>query len=194
MTSSRQVAHIQMFSQFPVCACAYVYACMYCLTHPELVTSLLSPQHHHWSSLHHNDLYRPRPRHICGSLPPSLSLSLSFFLSLFFLSLSFCIPHTNTQIYTTCPYFSCLSFIPYIFFTPTLFSLSWTFLIASSSSSKCSPALVHSTITGGEKKSAWFTLQGLNACLTWHLSAMITNTSFNVSKLEKVVAVAHGRA
>lgn len=61
---------------------AYVYACMYCLTHPELVTSLLSLQHHHWSSLHHNDLYRPRPCHICGSLPPFLSLSLSLYLCL----------------------------------------------------------------------------------------------------------------
>lgn len=68
-----------------VCAPAYVCACMYCLTHPELVTSLLSTQHHHWSSLHHNDLYRLRPHHICGSLPPSLSLSLS--LSPVFLAL-----------------------------------------------------------------------------------------------------------
>lgn len=155
-----------MFSQFPVCVCAYVYACMYCLTHPELVTSLLSPQHHHWSSLHHNDLYRPRPRHICGSLPPSLSLSLSFFLSLFFLSLSFCIPHTNTQIYTTCPYFSCLSFIPYIFFPPLC--LVCHGLSSSLLRPQASAPLLWSTalLQEEKKKSAWFTLQGLNACLT----------------------------
>lgn len=143
MTSSRQVAHIQMFSQFPLCVCAstYVYACMYCLTHPELVTSLLSPQHHHWSSLHHNDLYRPRPRHICGSLPPFLSLSLS-------VSLSFCIPHTQpVHISPAYPLFHPVFF--------TLFPLSQTFLIASSTS-KCFPALVHSTITGEKNCMAHF--------------------------------------
>lgn len=76
-----------MFSQFPLCAC--VFACMRRPTHPEPVTSLLSAQHHHWSSLHHNDLYRPRLRHICGSLPPFLSLSLFLFLSHFFCLFAF---------------------------------------------------------------------------------------------------------
>lgn len=77
-----------MFSQFPLCAC--VFACMRRPTHHERVTSLLSAQHHHWSSLHHNDLYRPRLRHICGSLPPFLSLSLFLFRSHFF-SFSLCL-------------------------------------------------------------------------------------------------------
>lgn len=117
MTSSRQVAHIQMFSQFPLCVYGYLCVCVHVL--------LDTPRAGDLSALPNNittgAVYTimtciargPATSvvpflHLCLSLVPSLCLSFSVSLSLY-------LPNTKT-----CPHFSCSSFILTWVFSPCL--------------------------------------------------------------------------
>uniref|UniRef100_A0A3Q3GUB4 Uncharacterized protein n=1 Tax=Labrus bergylta TaxID=56723 RepID=A0A3Q3GUB4_9LABR len=100
------VLSISFVSQCESTACV-LYVCMYCLTHPEPVTSPLSPQHHHWSSLHHNDLYRPEalphlwlPSSISQSFLVSISVFL--FLSAYNLSIFLLLIPYSIQFFPLC--------------------------------------------------------------------------------------------
>lgn len=93
------------------------------------------------------------------SVAPFLHFCLSVFLSL-------CLSASLTHNLST--------FLLLILYSIQFFSLCFLcHRLSSSLRPQASASLLWSTALLLEKKIAWLTLQGLNACLTWHLSAVI---------------------
>lgn len=145
MASSRQVAHIQMFFHFPI------FVNLVCLCACAAGWWPLCSPHNITTGVVYTIMTCIARGPATSVAPCSPSLCLSLFLSLFFplcLSVLAC---------TSCSYFTSSSFI------------SCSFVIFCRFCQSLHPQQRH--LVG--KKIARLTLQGLNTCLTWHLSAII---------------------
>lgn len=157
MTSFRQVAHIQMFSEFPLRVCVPV--CMRaCIAWHTLSWWPLCSPHNITTGAVYTIM-------TCTARGPATSVTPFLYFCPPPISWPLCISHTQpAHIY---PVYA------------ALFHLVFPLCLVCQRLSQSTPfrssafsALVHSTFTW-EVKTARLTLQGLNACLTWHLSTMI---------------------
>lgn len=170
MTSSRQVAHIQMFSQFPSCVCVSAMCMRACIAwHTPRWWPPCSLNNITTGAVY--TIMTCTARGPTTSVAPFLHLCLSVFTS-FCLCFSLCLSTSLTCNLSTS---LLLSLVCYAF------------------SHSLQPHFSQQHYYWGGKI-AKLTSQRLNACLTWHLSATINKHIIHVSWLEKVGAAPQWRA